>query len=415
MSHGRHRADPAAREPAALGRGPDRRHRAVRLHGRGRAAGRGREGPPHGHEPRRRAGRVPAGRRRERGVDARHGTAGPRLAAEGADVVLVHPPAYFGPYLSRRGAARPFPRRRRRLAGAGAALPHPEVHEGHARGRVRRRADAAPERGRAEGLVRRHQAVRRLHERVRPGCRLFVGNGALLYTALELGAAGGILAIADFAPALCAELVRQFRRATRSRRAGSRAAHAAAQGDRGRRSARSASRRRSTCSAGRAAPPRAPLRAARREGAAAGGPGDAGGRHPVAGPRGNGRRRRRGRAGPGLRGADAGGTVGQAGESGSGRPASMRARPAGDRDAAADRIGGRGRGRRRDPRTLRGAGLRGATSGRVPFNPWPGRFGITAVGVLYLGRPPAPQRLLYGTTTRSAPSRCCSSCWSLSA
>jgi 4-hydroxy-2-oxoglutarate aldolase len=43
------------------------------------------------------------------------------------------------------------------------------------------------------------------------GCRLFVGNGALLYTALELGAAGGILAVADIAPAQCAELVRQFR------------------------------------------------------------------------------------------------------------------------------------------------------------------------------------------------------------
>jgi 4-hydroxy-2-oxoglutarate aldolase len=42
-------------------------------------------------------------------------------------------------------------------------------------------------------------------------CRLFIGNGALLYTALELGAAGGILGVANFAPALCADVVRHFR------------------------------------------------------------------------------------------------------------------------------------------------------------------------------------------------------------
>src|SRR5690606_41205649 len=42
-------------------------------------------------------------------------------------------------------------------------------------------------------------------------CRLFVGNGTLLYTALELGAAGGILAVADIAPSLCAEVVSRFR------------------------------------------------------------------------------------------------------------------------------------------------------------------------------------------------------------
>jgi 4-hydroxy-2-oxoglutarate aldolase len=42
-------------------------------------------------------------------------------------------------------------------------------------------------------------------------CRLFVGNGALLYTALELGAAGGILGVANIAPGLCADVVRHFR------------------------------------------------------------------------------------------------------------------------------------------------------------------------------------------------------------
>jgi 4-hydroxy-2-oxoglutarate aldolase len=46
-----------------------------------------------------------------------------------------------------------------------------------------------------------------------------VGNGSLLYAALELGGAGGVLAIADFVPARCADLVRAFR-AGDTRRAG---------------------------------------------------------------------------------------------------------------------------------------------------------------------------------------------------
>ena len=42
-------------------------------------------------------------------------------------------------------------------------------------------------------------------------CRLLVGNGALLYTALELGAAGAIIAIGLIATAQCAEIVHHFR------------------------------------------------------------------------------------------------------------------------------------------------------------------------------------------------------------
>lgn len=50
-------------------------------------------------------------------------------------------------------------------------------------------------------------------------CRLLVGNGTLLYTALELGGAGGIVAIGQIAPKLCAELIAAFR-AGDARRAG---------------------------------------------------------------------------------------------------------------------------------------------------------------------------------------------------
>ena len=50
-------------------------------------------------------------------------------------------------------------------------------------------------------------------------CAIFVGNGALLYTALELGASGGIVAVGQFAPKLAAGVIEAFR-AGDARRAG---------------------------------------------------------------------------------------------------------------------------------------------------------------------------------------------------
>src|SRR5690606_16721275 len=50
-------------------------------------------------------------------------------------------------------------------------------------------------------------------------CSLLVGNGALFYTALELGAAAGILALALLAPAECVAIHRHYE-AGRSRQAG---------------------------------------------------------------------------------------------------------------------------------------------------------------------------------------------------
>src|SRR5688572_6461223 len=50
-------------------------------------------------------------------------------------------------------------------------------------------------------------------------CTLFVGNGTLLYAALELGGSGGIVGIGQIAPQLCAELISAFR-AGDKRRAG---------------------------------------------------------------------------------------------------------------------------------------------------------------------------------------------------
>jgi 4-hydroxy-2-oxoglutarate aldolase len=53
--------------------------------------------------------------------------------------------------------------------------------------------------------------ARRILRRVRPGFRVFVGAASILLDALRAGAAGGILAQADFAPELCVALYEAFR------------------------------------------------------------------------------------------------------------------------------------------------------------------------------------------------------------
>jgi 4-hydroxy-2-oxoglutarate aldolase len=134
-----------------------------------------------------------------------------RLAAEGADVMLVHPPAYFGPYLSVAALLDHF-----RAVADASPVPVILYH-------IPKYTKVTLEAGFVAELMR-HPNVAGLKDSsgdikrfadfttvCDSGCRLFVGNGALLYTALELGAAGGILGVADIAPALCAELVREFR------------------------------------------------------------------------------------------------------------------------------------------------------------------------------------------------------------
>jgi len=134
-----------------------------------------------------------------------------QLAGAGADVVLVHPPAYFGPYISVAAMMDHF----RALADA-SPVPVLLYH-------IPKYTKVTLEAGFVAELMR-HPNVAGLKDSsgdikrfadytsaCEEGCRLFVGNGALLYTALELGAAGGILGVANFAPALCADIVRHFR------------------------------------------------------------------------------------------------------------------------------------------------------------------------------------------------------------
>jgi 4-hydroxy-2-oxoglutarate aldolase len=134
-----------------------------------------------------------------------------RLAAEGADVMLVHPPAYFGPYVSAAALLDHF-----RAVADASPVPVLLYHipkytkvtlEAGFVAELMRHPNVAGLKD-SSGDIKRFADFTNVCDR---SCRIFVGNGALLYTALELGAAGGILAIADIAPALCAELVRQFR------------------------------------------------------------------------------------------------------------------------------------------------------------------------------------------------------------
>jgi 4-hydroxy-2-oxoglutarate aldolase len=133
------------------------------------------------------------------------------LAAEGADIVLVHPPAYFGPYLPVASLLDHF-----RAVADASPVPVLLYHipkytrvtlEAGFVGELMRHPNVAGLKD-SSGDIKRFADYTSACEK---GCRLFVGNGALLYTALELGAAGGILAVADIVPGLCAELFRQFR------------------------------------------------------------------------------------------------------------------------------------------------------------------------------------------------------------
>jgi 4-hydroxy-2-oxoglutarate aldolase len=134
-----------------------------------------------------------------------------QIAAQGADAVLVHPPAYFGPYLSVAALMDHF-----RAVADASPVPVILYH-------IPKYTKVTLEAGFVAELVRHQNVVglkdssgdiKRFADYTKVcdrDCRLFIGNGSLLFTALELGAAGGILGVANFAPDLCAEVVRLVR------------------------------------------------------------------------------------------------------------------------------------------------------------------------------------------------------------
>lgn len=133
------------------------------------------------------------------------------LARAGADALLVHPPAYYGQWLAPGALVDHFT-----AIADGSPVPVIIYH-------IPKYTKVTLEAGFIAELVRHPNIagvkdssgdLKRLADYsqvCRGECSLFVGNGTLLYTALELGAVGGIVAVGLLAPKLCVELLALFR------------------------------------------------------------------------------------------------------------------------------------------------------------------------------------------------------------
>lgn len=131
-----------------------------------------------------------------------------RLAAAGADYLLVSPPSYFGATL---GAAA----LRDHYHGVADASPVPVIVY-----HIPKNTHVVIEPGLMNEIVRHPNVagfkdssgdIKRFGEyavHCEERCRRFIGNGSQLYAALELGAVGGIIGIGQFAARACAELIR---------------------------------------------------------------------------------------------------------------------------------------------------------------------------------------------------------------
>lgn len=134
-----------------------------------------------------------------------------RFGEVGVDAVLVHPPSYFGVSLSSGNLRDHF------LAVADASpvpvlvyhmpkFTHVSLDPGLL-GELSRHPNIAGIKDSAGDLQRFADYTAACDT----SCRLFVGNGALLYAALELGAAGGIVALGLLAPEEYGELLSHYR------------------------------------------------------------------------------------------------------------------------------------------------------------------------------------------------------------
>lgn len=133
------------------------------------------------------------------------------VAAAGADAVLVHPPAYFRPAMTPEAL-------RDHFTAVADASPVPvvlyqvpprfsgmELPPGLV-GELARHPNIAGIKDSSGDL----KSVGALVEACGANAAVLAGSGAVIYGALEIGAAGGILGIADLAPAECGELYRAF-------------------------------------------------------------------------------------------------------------------------------------------------------------------------------------------------------------
>lgn len=135
-----------------------------------------------------------------------------RLAAAGADAVLVHSPPYFAVSITPGGL-------RDHYVAIADASPIPvilyhipkfmhQVFEPGLVGELSKHPNIV-------GLKDSSGDLKRFGEyadHCGKDFRLFIGSGANLYTALELGATGGIIALGLLAPEACARIVDHYRR-----------------------------------------------------------------------------------------------------------------------------------------------------------------------------------------------------------
>jgi 4-hydroxy-2-oxoglutarate aldolase len=145
---------------------------------------------------------------------------GQQLADAGASYLLVSPPPYFGPSLPGIGISEHYHH-------AADELPIPIiVYHIPKNTHVTIEAGLMAEITRHPNIVGLKDSsgdVKRFADYSNAcdkRCRLFVGNGSLLYTALELGAVGGIIGIGQLAPRMCAAIIEAQRQGD-AQRAGS--------------------------------------------------------------------------------------------------------------------------------------------------------------------------------------------------
>ena len=133
------------------------------------------------------------------------------LADTGVDAVLVHPPSYFGVSLSAGDLRDHF------LAVADASPVPVLVYHMPKFTHVTLEAGLMGELGRHENIAGVKDSSGDLKrfadytEACGDNCRLFVGNGALVYAGLELGGAGGIVALGLLAAEEYGELLSHYR------------------------------------------------------------------------------------------------------------------------------------------------------------------------------------------------------------
>jgi 4-hydroxy-2-oxoglutarate aldolase len=135
-----------------------------------------------------------------------------KVAAAGAEAVLVQPPAYY------KGAMTPEALREHYLAVADASPVPVIVYQAPLRmSTLDFPTGLVAELSNHENIVGikdsrgKLELMGELVQQCKSGFQVLVGSGALLYPAMEVGAVGGIVAVANMAPGPCGELFQAYK------------------------------------------------------------------------------------------------------------------------------------------------------------------------------------------------------------